>query len=130
MTKFNLSFEPDGQDMRLQTTLQYARMIFDYLRTLSGSSPLVVDGDDIVWRAEQVKDGLCKGLGLDSTSIHEHWKPTPMEERPSNEYIWQFTKVAHESTGIQQLPAQVRRGCGPRQARLILLTIGSPRFLV
>ncbi|KAK3048299.1 hypothetical protein LTR09_010292 [Extremus antarcticus] len=106
MTQFNLNFEAKGEDMRIQTTLQYARMIFDYLWTLSGSLPFVVDGDDIVWRADGVKDGLCKGLGLDSTRIHESWEPTPDEERPSNEYIWQFTKVAHESTGIQQLPSQ------------------------
>jgi len=126
MTQFNLNFEAKGEDMRIQTTLQYARMIFDYLWTLSGSLPFVVDGDDIVWRADGVKDGLCKGLGLDSTRIHESWEPTPDEERPSNEYIWQFTKVAHESTGIQQLPSQVRRGCGSRPSYFVFANDGQP----
>ncbi|KAK5173462.1 uncharacterized protein LTR77_002143 [Saxophila tyrrhenica] len=106
MTRFNLCFESDGEDMRLQTTLQYAWLIFEYLREATGRPPIVVDGDDIVWRAGEVKEGVCAALGLDAAGVQDSWGPTPVEERPTNQYVWEFTKVAHESTGIERVPSK------------------------
>lgn len=107
MAGLNLSFEPTGEDMVVQTTLRYCRMIFEQFRSTTGKLPLVVDGEDITWRSQDIGEKLCIALKLDVDGLKYEWEPTRPSGRPTDPYIWRFTQDMHESTGIRQSSCNV-----------------------
>lgn len=119
MARLNLAFEPTGEDMLLQTSLRYCRMIFDYYYSTTGDLPVVVDGEDITWRSDEIGSKLCDALNLDGSGLQDEWDPTPDTERPSNPYIWAFTKDMHESTGIRRSDAPVSSKAFVRRFEII-----------
>lgn len=110
MAGLKLNFEPAGEDMLVQTSLRYCRLIFEYYNRSTGKAPLVVDGEDITWRGKEIGEKLCDALFLDAGVLRDTWEPTPVAERPANPYIWAFTRDMHESTGIRQSSSQVNLG--------------------
>lgn len=118
MAGLNLSFEPTGEDMLVQTSLRYCRMIFDHFHAMTGQPPLVVDGEDITWRHEDIGRKLCAALHMDVAGLRSEWEPTPASDRPTDPYIWRFTQDMHESTGIRHA-AQVSPRSRPCQRQLL-----------
>ena len=100
---------PGDEDFKLCTSLHYCRLIFDVFES-QGRRPIVVDGEDVVWRTEEMTNNVCKALGIDSAGVAQTWQPTPPEKRPQHPIIAAFTKTVHESTGVER-PAKKVRAC-------------------
>ena len=95
---------PTDEDFHFCSSLRYCRMLFDLFQS-KGQKSIVVDGDDVVWRTEEMTTNVCRALGIDPTGVKQRWEPTPADQRPLNPVILGFTKSIHDSTGRER-PAQ------------------------
>ena len=92
---------PEDEDFRFLSTLGYSRVLFDLFRHL-GKDPIVVDGDDVVWRTKDMTTNVCKALGISPEGVAKEWEPTPEDHRPTNPIVAGFTKTMHESHGVER----------------------------
>lgn len=93
---------PGGEDWKLVTGVPIQRRLFDHLRDRKeGNRPLVVDGDDVVWRTEDLRKNLSRALNLKSEDISAVWQATPEDERHEHPVIRYFLQTIDDSTGIQ-----------------------------
>ena len=90
---------PGDQDFTFTTSLHYCRLLFDLLKS-QGRTPIMVDGEDVVLRTEELTVNICNALGIDPTGAKEQWEPTPEDQLHPNPIVREFTKTIHESTGV------------------------------
>lgn len=83
------------------TCLRTQRFVFDYFFQRDGKAPLVVDGEDVVWRTD-IGSKVCEALGIDGSKLREEWEPVPQEERIKDPLVSRFTQVSDDSTGIHR----------------------------
>lgn len=110
-TSLHTPIQPEDEDMDLFASLKFSRVLFEYFKTVSGETPLVVDGEDILWRTEELGSNLCTALGLPLTGLAENWATTTEDVRPKEWWIWELTKKMHESTGIIRPAVKVKSRC-------------------
>ena len=92
---------PGDEDFYLCTSLRYSRMLHDLFRA-QGREAIVVDGDDVIWRTQEMTSNVCNVLGIDPEGVKEQWEPTAAEQRPTHPIIAGFTTTIHESTGVER----------------------------
>ena len=90
---------PGSEDFHFCTSLHYCRLLFDLFKS-QGRNPIVVDGEDVLWRTKEITTNICESLGIGPEGVTEEWEPTPVEKRPTNPIILGLTKTIHESSGI------------------------------
>ncbi|KAK5166206.1 uncharacterized protein LTR77_008467 [Saxophila tyrrhenica] len=96
---------PAEEDFEAITTLKLSRHLFDGFCS-QGRKPLVVDGDDVLWKTAAVGKAVCEYIGINADELSETWTPYPAHERPTaNAYAYEWTKVVWESDGIHR-PAE------------------------
>ncbi|OCL14732.1 hypothetical protein AOQ84DRAFT_280435, partial [Glonium stellatum] len=95
---------PGDEDFIIMSTLKCSRLLFENSRA-NGRHPITVDGDDVLWRTQDVASGVCKILKIDPLELREKWKPMTLQE-----HTWpalrEFTKTIQESTGIERPAAR------------------------
>ncbi|KAI5361102.1 hypothetical protein Slin15195_G122140 [Septoria linicola] len=93
-----LTIRPGDEDWDLITGMQIQRYLFDFFRKRDGRAPLVIDGDDVVWRTAEVGS--------------KEWEAVPEGQRSSDALLGHFLQDINDSTGI------VRSTDAPRDAGL------------
>ena len=102
---------PGDEDFTIATSSKTYRLIFDVLRA-SGRTPIVVNGDDMLWRTADLATNVCTALGIDSAGVTDKWDPIPESKRPyDNPIILAWTTTIWESTGIERPAQRVRWRC-------------------
>lgn len=107
----NTKTRPGGENFDLITSLQYSRLMFEYFRLSRGEIPVVIDGDDVLWRTEEVGRNFCKAFGIDPNGLKDQWDPLPQSWWASNPFIYAMTKTLVESSGIERPSQKVGRQC-------------------
>jgi hypothetical protein len=78
----------DQEHLALVTTFKLGRFLFDFF-SARGRSPVVVDGEDILWRTDEVGEKVCDLIGIDAATLKEEWSPFAEHERPhQNPYFY------------------------------------------
>jgi hypothetical protein len=96
---------PGDEDFELITMNKPLRILFDYFTQQRNQQPIVVDGDDILWRTDEVASKLAGVLGLGQ--LNEAWEPTPAEQiEQMNPIVYKITEDVQLSTGIQRPDGQ------------------------
>lgn len=110
---------PGDEDFSLITSTRKARLLFDYYRSL-GQTPIVVNGEDLLWRTKEMSSALCERLGIDAVGLSDTWSPASQEDIDKmNPLMYMLTKDIQESSGIQRPQSEVSRAsrgvqCGHR----------------
>ena len=92
---------PGDEDFFYCASLACCRMLFDLFQS-QGRAPIVVEGDDVVWRTQEMSTNVCNKLGIDPSGVEEQWEPTPQDQRHPNPIVAAFTKTIHDSTGVER----------------------------
>ena len=82
---------PGGENFDLITSWHFARLIFEYFRLSRKAIPIVVDGEDILWRTEELGRNFCEAVGIDSSGLKERWDTLPAEWWARNPFIFAMT---------------------------------------
>jgi hypothetical protein len=85
------------------------RVLYDYF-TAQGRRPIVVDGEDLLWRTDEISEGICArlGHGVEADGLSETWLPTSQSEiAKMNQFAYMFTKDIHDSEGIRRPDVKV-----------------------
>lgn len=72
-----VAMRPGDEDFSNSTTLAFSRFLYDDF-VAKGREPIIVDGDDVVWRTQEVKEGVCARLGLEAQEVRETWDPVEL----------------------------------------------------
>lgn len=92
----------DDEDFLKITENKTLRFLFDYFQS-RGREPIVVDGEDLLWRTDEVRKGLCGKLGIDPEGLKDRWTPTSREEVAKMlPLVHTLTKTFHDSEGIER----------------------------
>lgn len=102
MHEIKAPYLPTGSMWKLMTSFALQRQLFDRFYKQFGKPPILVDGDDIVLRPEEVAVKLCSALGI-SEKLNAFWDVTPESELPKDKLTRYFLKDISESTGIRRL---------------------------
>ncbi|WP_062347932.1 sulfotransferase [Herbidospora yilanensis] len=83
---------------------EYLHAIFEAVRSATGETPLVIDGDDLVARPEETVRAYCAHVGLD-------FRPEAMRWDPGEQTSWRRTnrwhaEVAGSSGLVDRAPAR------------------------
>ena len=92
---------PGDEDFHFMTSLWYCRILYD-LFVSQGRKPIVVDGEDVLWRTAEMSRNVCEALGIDPNGVSETWTPTPEDKRPGHPIVASFTETIHNSTGVER----------------------------
>jgi hypothetical protein len=88
--------------LNFPATIKPCRYLYDVFCS-QGRKPLVVDGDDVLWRTDEIAKAVCDYIGIDFSGVKETWTPYTEQERPNgNAYFYQWTKTNWESEGIER----------------------------
>jgi hypothetical protein len=98
---------PDDEDFEFTSSLHYSRLFFDLFKS-QGRTPVVVDGEDVVWRTEEMATNVCNAIGIDPSGATEQWEPTPSHERTPNPVAQHFLSTVYDSTGVERPAEKVR----------------------
>jgi len=99
--------QPGDEDLDLITSNKELRMLFDFLQS-HGQRPIVVDGDDLLWRTEEFSKALCERLGLDAEGLSDRWEVVPQKEIDKmNPALYMFTRDIQHSSGIERPAVRV-----------------------
>lgn len=91
----------NGEDWRLVTGIPLQRRLFDHFHNRRGGNcPIVVDGDDVVWRTDELRDKLSRALDLDPEGLSSVWEAVPEDQRPKGPVMQYFLQTINDSTGI------------------------------
>lgn len=101
---------PGDEDFQLPTKLATQRFLFDFFKQRDGKAPLVVDGDDVVFRTKEIGSAVCEALSIDPSGLRETWEPKPESERPKDPLVRHFLQVSDDSTGILRPENGERKG--------------------
>lgn len=96
---FSTRFGGEIWNMGSGTALQ--RRLFDYFVDRDGKPPLVVDGDDTVWRTAELQYKLPEALNIEPGGLSDQWEAVPLEKRHGLEVVRRFLQTIDESTGIE-----------------------------
>ena len=102
----NPQMRPGDEDFTNTSSLALSRYLFEDFRK-KGMDPVVVDGDDVVWRTEDMKVKLCYALGLNPGLVCDKWEPVPLEDRPTIPMMVSYLQTIHDSTGIERPDSKV-----------------------
>ena len=105
----NSQCRPGDEDFTLITSTRQSRWLFEYFRQTRGQTPIVVDGEDVLWRTQDLGKSLCSVLDLDPNGLTDKWDPLPEEQRHPNWFIAAMTSTMTDSTGIERPDKQVSR---------------------
>ncbi len=90
---------PGDDDFDMICSNRPLRILFDYFAATRKALPAVVDGDDVLWRADDLSQKLCGTLRL--VSLNETWAPTSQQDiEAMNPFLYKLTKDIHDSHGI------------------------------
>ena len=104
----NSECRPEDEDFDIITSTRHSRWLFEYFRHARGGRiPNVVDGEDVLWRTQELSDNLCRALDLDPSGLKDKWDRLPEEKRSPNWFIDAMTATMHQSTGIERPVKQV-----------------------
>lgn len=96
----NGSSRPGDEDFDMCIINRSLRMLFDWYKA-RGYQPAVVDGEDILWRTDEMAKNVGAKLGFDPASLQDEWEPAPKEEvEAMNFWVSIWTKDIHQSRGI------------------------------
>jgi hypothetical protein len=91
---------PGDEDYDLINLNEPLRLLFDYFNQ-KGRQPIVVDGDDVLWRTDELSTKLCAFLGLGH--LNQTWEPTSEEQiNAMNPLVYKITEDIQLSRGIQR----------------------------
>ena len=94
---------PGDEDFDNVTCTRHSRWLFEYFKhTRGGQTPIVVDGEDVLWRTQELGRNICEALGLDPDGLKDEWDPLPEERKSSNPFIAGMTTTMTDSTGIER----------------------------
>lgn len=96
------AIRPGDEDWVALSNLRSQRLIFDYFKNHTDKVPIVVDGDDVVWRTEELGKALGHALDLDSADFSETWSAVPDEESSKWPIIRIFLETIDASTGVER----------------------------
>jgi hypothetical protein len=99
---------PRDEDLQCLVSLVPSRAVFELFRG-KGVEPIVLDGEDLIWRTRPVTEGLCARLGLDPDKFSETWETWPEDKTSAHPMIKGFLHTIYTSTGIQRPEKKVRR---------------------
>lgn len=94
---------PTDEDFQIGQSLQFAKFLFDMF-TAQGKQPVVVDGEDTLYRTDEMTRGLCEklGMGLDPEAFSDVWEKAPEDAVPKHVLTKAFTSTIYASTGIER----------------------------
>lgn len=99
----NSQCRPGDEDFEIITSNRQSRWVFEYFRhARNGQIPIVVDGEDVLWRTQDLGDNLCAALKLPSGDLKNSWDPMPEESKHPNWFIRAMTTTMTDSTGIER----------------------------
>lgn len=105
--ELGMKLRETDEDFEIITSLHFSRCLFDMF-TAQGRKPIVVDGEDVVYRTDSLIQGICERLGMDPEKFSDKWDPTPEEQMPEHPMIRMFTLTIHASAGIERPADKVR----------------------
>ena len=70
---------PGDEDFEMICINRPLRLLYDNFKA-RGRHPIVVDGEDLLWRTEDLNKQLCEKLELSSGGLSDKWEPTSKEE--------------------------------------------------
>lgn len=89
--QFNGAIGPDALErgfLRVSVSKKPCRFLYDVSISL-GRAPLVIEGDDIVWRTDEVAKAVCDHAGFRIADLTETWQPyAEHERRNKNPYFY------------------------------------------
>ncbi|KAF2159132.1 hypothetical protein M409DRAFT_30414 [Zasmidium cellare ATCC 36951] len=97
-----MALSPSDEDWKILTGILTQRLLFDHFQNDLNRVPVVVDGDDLLWRTEEVRRGLSAALDIDPAGLSDTWEPLPEELQHPNPLIRAFTTTINTSKGIEQ----------------------------
>lgn len=95
-----------SDDFAASTSCRMAKVLYEHLRR-QGKEPLVIDGEDLLWRTQEMTQNFCSRTGIDASNIKDTWTPWPAEQRQENPFLLRFMSTIYESTGIERPEGQV-----------------------
>lgn len=93
---------PGSEAWRWMNGTGLQRYFVDIIKERDGKAPLIIDGDDVVWRTEEVGKAVSAAIGIDEKLLSTTWQPTPEKLAEYSEFRKYTTKVIHESSGINK----------------------------
>ncbi|KAI6784183.1 uncharacterized protein J7T54_004729 [Emericellopsis cladophorae] len=85
-------------------TLTWSRVLFEALRN-QGRMPIVVDGEDVCTRTDEVIRGVCGGLGIDPAGVTDTWGPWGQSPLDHPLFV-EMTRTIWESDGVKKHEAK------------------------
>ena len=98
---------PGQEDFDWLTSLHWCRLLYDLLKS-QGRPPVVVDGDDVVWRTQEMATNVCKAIGIGPSGVKETWTKTPPEDQIQNPIVQHALSTIYNSTGVERPAEKVR----------------------
>lgn len=93
---------PGDEDYEITSTLGFCRLLFDFFKA-QGKQPIVVDGEDVVWRNEELAESLGEKLRLDPKGFSDKWAPEVHADwLPEDPLISNWIIEIERSGGIQR----------------------------
>lgn len=93
-----IPWRPGDKGFSTICSMRFSRLLFDSLRA-HGRQPIVVDGEDLLWRTQELSTGLCEKLSLQPGSLKDSWEPM---EGHADPLLKAYTSTIFESQGIQK----------------------------
>lgn len=93
---------PGEEDWETITDLRLQRLVFDCIKENRGVAPIVVDGDDVVWRTQELGKALGRALDLDPQGFSDRWDAVPKDRRSKWPIIRHFLATIDASTGVER----------------------------
>ncbi|KAF4943749.1 hypothetical protein FSARC_14842 [Fusarium sarcochroum] len=82
--------------------LAWSRLLFETLKS-QGRTPVVVDGEDVCTRTDEVIKGVCNALGLDPAGVSDTWVPLGEDaEGFAHPVFKEMTRTIWESDGVKK----------------------------
>ena len=94
------AIRPGDEDWDLITGIGIQRHLFDFFRRRDSQPPLVIDGDDTVWKTPEIGKKVCEALRIGTSGISDQWQAVPEDQRSKDPLLRHFLQVSDNSTGI------------------------------
>lgn len=91
---------PGDEDFCNTTTVAFTRFLFNDF-SAKGRRPLVIDGDDVLWRTPEIVKAVCGVVGLDANGVKDTWEQIKDGEYGSSEPVMKaYLAEVLASTGV------------------------------
>jgi hypothetical protein len=88
------------EDVPVETSFKWTRLIFDAYKDTYNATPIVVDADDLIRDTQSKMKTICDRLGLDESMVKYEWEPKDCP--PWGEGSKLFMEKARKSTGVMK----------------------------